>query len=97
MSNIATAWNFVLSGKYLEGVTYVFTGLIDYWFYALMLLLTLIIVYNKTQDVGSVAVVGIIIGAIMRAFLPPNAHIVAYFAIALSIAIILAKLYKSDW
>jgi hypothetical protein len=77
----------------IEAVLAVFTTPLGAWFYVIMIFLIEIMIYMKTQDVTLPAIVGLIISAASLAFLPVEVHKVAYGLLALSIAVILYKVF----
>jgi len=80
-------------GKIIEAVLAVFTTPLGMWFYVIMIFLLEIMIYMKTQDVTLPAIVGLIIAATSLAFLPVEVHKVAYGLLALSITVILYKVF----
>ena len=78
----------LLTGDILMAVISVFTNVMDYWFYALILLGFEILVYLKTENITMVAVIGIISIATMSALIPTagmSFAIIAFFIITAAV------------
>lgn len=90
---MADPWTLLLTGDFISALLSVFTNVMGFWFYALMLFAFEILVYLKTENVTMVVITSIIITIAMSALIPAQAASFAYIAVALIIATILWKAF----
>lgn len=89
-------WNLLVQGDIIGAVTTTFTSRFEpvpSLFFAIILFVGLTLVYLKTENFGTVGVVGLIIAGNSLLFLPPQVHLMAQVFLALSIAIIIVGAY----
>lgn len=82
------------NGSWSAAVGYVYTGVMDYWFWLVMVVAVLIIIYINTQSEVMVGIFGMIASVGMIVFLPASVHPVLYIFLVLSFALTLFKLFK---
>ena len=87
-------YSVLLTGDLLSAIVCPFTNVMNYWFYAVMMLIALTGMYFKSQNATFVAVMGIISGITMATLLPPEAHWFAYVMVTIATAGILYKVFK---
>ena len=72
-----------------------FLDVFSYWFFAVIYFLFIGMLWIKNQDITLPVVLAMIIGAVMRLALPPEAHMVGYIFVGLGIAVILYRVVRS--
>ena len=82
------------NGSWSSVVGYVYTGVMDYWFWLLLVVAILIIVYINTQSEVMVGIFGLVGSLALLSFLPPSVHPVLYVILILSVGMTLYKLFK---
>lgn len=86
--------NNIFEGKILTAVLQPFTDVLGPWFYVLIAGFFLSILYIKTQNLGMISVVGLILSFAMLAFLPPSIRPLLYIMLAASMSVIIYKFFK---
>jgi len=89
----------LLRGEIEDAVLTVFTGIFppgfENIFYAIVLMVAFGVVYIKTENFGTVGVLGLLISGIVLSYLPIEFHMLAFAIIFISFLAILYDLYKS--
>ena len=75
---------------------YWWTNVLGNWFYALLLFVTVGMVYVKTNSVFSTSLVMLLMSATMIVLLPYEAGLIVYLALVLSLAGVLYSLIGED-
>lgn len=90
---VTEAFNLLVAGKSVEAVIYPYTYLMSNIFYALMVFLGLTMIYIKTQDYGTVGVVGALVAVGSIAYMPIQVHLIAAILLSLSLTIVVFKVF----
>ena len=86
-------------GKILDAVLGVYLNAFAPYgdfFYMFVLFIGLALVYMKTEDIGTVGVIGFTIAGAVLAFIPAQFHSMAYSILYLSLAIIIYWVFSGD-
>jgi len=86
-------FNLLVAGKFLEAPLQVFYDLLGQWFWMWIIAMSLLVLYNKTQNYGTIGIVGLIIIAHVFPLIPPIVHLIAYVLLAISITVIIYRTY----
>ena len=87
-------YTLITSGQFLNAILSVYTNVMGSWVYALVLFFGFTLIYLKTQNIGTVAVVAMLIGGTILTTMPPEVHNLAYFLLVLGLAAIMYKAFK---
>ena len=85
----------LIKGRVADAVIGVYTTPLGLWgslFYALVIMIGLIMIYIKTNNFVTTGVVGLLIGALTLSYLPMEFHGVAYVLLAFGFAISFYKI-----
>lgn len=88
------AMELLQGGDVVHAIVQPFTALMGNWFYAIIIMLTFMMIYIKTQSIAIPAMFLLIAGGALIEFFPPEIHAVAYLIIAMGITGLLYKLLK---
>lgn len=86
-------FNLLLGGDLFGVVIRVFTDLLGGWFWVWMFGMGLLLIYNKSDNYGTVGIVALVIAGHMFPLFPPVVHLIAYALLALGITVILYRVY----
>lgn len=86
-------WNLLMEGKFVEAILTPYYDIFGLWIYVWLFGMSLLMLYGKTRNYGTVGIVGLIIAGHVFPILPPVVHLFAYILLAISITVILYKLY----
>jgi len=86
-------WEALVSGHFVEAILISFTRLIGDWIYVWFFGLSLLMLYDKTRDYGTVGVIGLSIVSLVLPLMPPIVHLIAYIILGLAIGIILYRVF----
>ncbi len=89
-----TCYSILMTGDLINGITCVYTSVLGYWFYAIMMLVAITGMYFKSHNVTFVAVMGIISGFTMASLFPPEIHQFGYVMVALALTGVFYKVFK---
>ena len=91
-----TPWDQLITGQFIEAIVAGYTNAMGVEiFYSLVAFIAFSLIYFRTKNIGTVAVTGLLVGGSLFVLLPPDVQRIAYFIMAISIAIIIYKLFKS--
>jgi hypothetical protein len=93
--NASLGFEMLQTGSWSTAVGYVYTGVMDYWFWLIMFVAILIIAYINTQSEIMVGIFGMIGSVALVMYLPPSVHPVLYIFLVLSFGLTLYKLFKA--
>lgn len=80
---------------FLQSLTAPFTGIIGYWFFLAVWAIYIYGVWNRERSIELTLVMMLLSGTFWGALLPPESFIYLYLFIAMGIAAIIFKIYKS--
>lgn len=86
-------FNMLTSGDFLEAIISPYYDLLGNWFWVWFFALMLLVLYNKTQNFGTVGIVSLVIAGHMFPLFPPVVHLMGYILLAISVTIILYRAY----
>lgn len=89
----------LLQGDLIQAVITVFTGIFPTGFgnvfYAIMLMVAFGVLYIKTENFGTVGVVGLLVSGAILGFVPAEFHMLGFAMLFLSFLAIIYDIYKS--
>jgi len=89
------AWTLLIQGKILEALISVYTTPLGEIFYFLLIFLFMTMVYLKTQSIGYMALVMLLMSGMAVPYVKVGTHrFILFFLIALGLAMIFYKVLK---
>jgi hypothetical protein len=79
--------------KMFEGVIGGYTVTMGYWFYLLIMFMTMVMIQLKGNNFGNTMIVGMLISGVALGFMPSNALPIIVIMVVLGIAFSLYKLF----
>ena len=93
---MADCLTLLLTGNILTGITCTWTNVIGLWFYAIMLMTLEVVLFIKTDNIIGPAMLGVMVGILMIAILPPVMAIIPTIILGVNLAVVMYKLFRSQ-
>ena len=87
-------WDYIFSGDFLHAILAPYLAVLGSWFYAMLVGLTMFMLYVKSNNLSLVWAVGIILSIALLPTLPIDTQLPLLILLALSAAGIIYRLYK---
>jgi len=91
----APGWEYIQKGEIIRAVTIPYTNIMGNFFYAIIVLMAMLLIYVKTEDYTVTTITGLLIAPTIGVLLPVDTLFVAYFSITIGITSVLYKLFKT--
>jgi len=95
-SNYSAAYDELINGSAIKGATLAYEVPLGQWFWPFLFLLTLIVIYAKTESPTTIAIYTILGNFALGAYLIPQAEKIFYIVLIFSVAILLFKIFGSS-
>lgn len=98
MAANTTAYDFLTKGELTESFLTPYKDILTIagvnWFWVIVYTVTMLLIYNKTQDITIPTIVSVIVGGYMSFLLPAEFMRVGYLLLTLSLVVLLLKIFK---
>jgi predicted branched-subunit amino acid permease len=90
---MATSWSKLMSGDIVGASISSYTNIMGVWFYLIFLFMTMLMVYMRTQNYVTTALLGIIISGAVLPLMPSSASTIIVVMMCLGSTIILYRAF----
>ena len=91
---MADPWTLLMNGNIIASTIAPYTNILGSFFWVFLYFLGFMLIYMKTQNLGTAGIAGFMLSGIILTVVPPDMYSMIYGLMALSIATVLYKAYK---
>jgi len=91
----APGWEYIAKGDLIRAVIQPHTNIMGNFFYALIVMMAMLLIYIKTEDYTVTTITGLLVAPTIGVLLPVQTYFIAYLSIAIGITGVIYGLYKS--
>ena len=95
MANTTAAYDLLVNGSLIEASVAVYESVIGYYFWPIIFIFTIVLVYIKSENPGTVFIVAVIGNFMIGVYLPVVFRPILYLTLVISLFLVLLKMWGS--
>lgn len=95
IGNTTLAYNQLVNGSLVEASITAYQSVIGYWFWPIIFIFTIVLVYIKSENPGTVFIVSVIGNVMLYGYLPIAFRPFLYLTLVISLFLVLLKIWGS--